>query len=268
MGKSSAARSMFQPVLNCDCASPSPPAAVADDEAREADQRMLRTPGLHQLVECRLAHCVRAEPRPRRCERRADRRQVHRGAGRLRELADRGARDDRGSGDVGVEYPAPGARIGVGEPGQRADPRGVHERIDPAELRRRVGDRRPAGIFVGDVALDRERRRPGFLRGVFEVLAPPGEQRNVRASLGEADPDATPEPARCTYHYGSQLAPLSVWSTGTGGDRRQAPRPRRQNSQVSSAVSRCFGFSMRRLPYQLHITVCCMIAAARRVSPT
>ena len=49
--------------------------------------------------------------------------------------------------------------------------------------------------------------------------------------------------------------------------RRVSPAsPRRQNSQVSSAVTRIRGFVTRRLPNQLYITVCWMSGAVRRVS--
>ncbi len=139
-------------------------AAVADDDAGEADVRILGAPGLDQLVERGLAHRVRAQARPGRCERRTDRRQVRGRASRLRELADRGARDERGAGDVRVEGAPPRGRVGFGEPRDLPDPGRVHEGVDPAEAGRSLRDRGPDRILVGHVALECERRAAGFLR--------------------------------------------------------------------------------------------------------
>ena len=90
-----------------------------------------------------------------------------------------------------------------------------------------IADRHDASSVTSHV--DRERRRSGFLRGGFEELASPREQGDVGAALREADPDATPEPARRTYDDGSHCcrpprAVLSVSRRGRGGRTPRSPR--------------------------------------------
>ena len=182
--------------------------AVAHDDAREPDVRVLGTPGLHQLVERGLAHRVRAESGPRRCEGRADGRQVRRGARGRGERRQRRARDERGAGDVRLEHAPPRVRVRVDEPGQRPDARCVHERVDPAEAGRSVRDRRSAGRLIGDVTLDHERVRPRLLRRGFEQVAPPRQQRHAGTPLREADPDAPPETAGRADDDGSHVVLL------------------------------------------------------------
>ena len=57
-------------------------------------------------------------------------------------------------------------------------------------------------------------------------------------------------------------------SGGRVGVRCQPPRPWRQNSQASSAVTRPWGFWTKRFMSQPYMTVCWMSRAARRVSVT
>src|SRR5215831_17565472 len=72
-------------------------AAVAHDQAREPDVRVLGAPRLDQLVERRLAHDVRAEPGPRRRERSAHRGEIQGAAGGGGEMRDCGRRHQRGA---------------------------------------------------------------------------------------------------------------------------------------------------------------------------
>ena len=57
------------------------------------------------------------------------------------------------------------------------------------------------------------RARPGLLGGVVQPLAAPGQQGDLVAALGEADPDAAPEPARRTHDHRSH-----VGSPSSSGD--------------------------------------------------
>ncbi len=111
-------------------------------------------------------------------------------------MGERGLGHERSADDIGVEDLPPGLGVHVGQCGERADGRRVDERIDPAHLLGRLVDGRSARRGVGDVARDRHRARAGLLRGRLEPLEPACQQRGLRSSLGQANPDAAAQPAR------------------------------------------------------------------------
>jgi hypothetical protein len=162
---------------------------VADGDPGEAERRVLDPVGLAQLVERGLAHRVGAERRPRLGERAGDRRQVGGDAARLGEIGDGRRGDQRRADDVGLEDGTPGARVEVDEAAQHADPGGVDERVDPAELRRGLVDGSPDGGLIGDVAGDGD--GASLLRRVDQPVLAPSQQRHLRATPDEADPDGT-----------------------------------------------------------------------------
>ena len=55
--------------------------------------------------------------------------------------------------------------------------------------------------------VDRDGVRTGLAGRGFESLAASGEQRHVRAPLGQADPDAAPKPARRADDDSSHVVP-------------------------------------------------------------
>ncbi len=138
----SAAASRSQPSANSRERLALAAGAIADDDPGEADLRVLGAPRLHELVERSLADRVGAQSGPGRGERGADRREVGGRALGLGEVGDGGPRDLPGADHVGVEGPVPLVDVVVDELGQLADPRGVHEPVDPAEVLGRGRDRR------------------------------------------------------------------------------------------------------------------------------
>ncbi len=102
---------------------------------------------------------------------------------------------------VGVEDPAPDFGIRVDHADERADGGRVHHVVDAAERVGDLVDGRPARRLVGDVALDGDCAGPGLLRGRFDALAAPGQERDLLAALRQANRNATPEPARRANHH-------------------------------------------------------------------
>ena len=104
---------------------------------------------------------------------------------------------ERGTDDIGVEDAPPRLGVHVDQRGQRPDRRRVDEGVDPAEPLGRLLDGRSAGLGVGDVTGQGQRAGSGLLRRRLEPFQPPGEQRGLGASFGQAHPDATAQ-ARST----------------------------------------------------------------------
>jgi hypothetical protein len=76
-----------------------------------------------------------------------------------------------------------------------------HNTSEAAERVGGLANGRPARRLVGDVALDGDRAGPGFLRGRFDALAAPGQERDLVAALRQRDRNATPESARRANHH-------------------------------------------------------------------
>jgi hypothetical protein len=184
-----------------------------------------------------------APSRPWWCQRGTDRRQVRGGTSGCRKMRDRRARDERRADDVGVERSPPRLRVRVDEPDQGPDPGGVDEGVDSSEPGGRLGDRRPAGGFVGDVALDRQRRGARLLRSVVESPAPPREERHMSPPLGKADSNATPESARGAYDDCSQSGhPLKMTQLSRaelGDSRRRSGWVRWSKRSVTLLLENC-----------------------------
>ncbi|SQD98472.1 hypothetical protein FMEAI12_4660024 [Parafrankia sp. Ea1.12] len=188
--------------------------AVPDDDAGEANGRVLTAHRVDELVERGLAHVVGREPRPGRRQRRAHRRQVGRHATRGLQVGESRGGDQRRADHVRVERLAPGGGADRLEPGERADAGGVDDGVDPAQTRRRLLDRGLAGLLVGHVAGDGERARPGLLGRLDQPVLPAGEQCHLVAALAPVDADTPAEAARRTDHHNSHR--LDSSSVGRG----------------------------------------------------
>ncbi len=137
-------------------------------------------------------------------------------------MGDCGRRDACRTGDVRVEDLPPRLAVDVDEASQRADGRGVDERLDPAESGRRVGDRRAARVVVRHVTADRQSLRTGLASSGFEAIPAPRQHRHMRASLGEPDPDAATEPTRRSDDHGSHFRPPDAMTQMLDTERSRA----------------------------------------------
>ena len=94
---------------------------------------------------------------------------------------------------VGGEQLCPLIGAHLRERGEDAHSGCVDDGVQPAEGVDDLGHRPLAGLRVGHVADDGGRLVARFLCGVLQTVLPACDKRHLRALLGEADSDATPE---------------------------------------------------------------------------
>ena len=138
-----------------------------DEDPGEADLRVLRPPRLDHAVERSFGRRVHADARPRRADA-GDRRQEHRGTGRLLQVREGRTRDEGGAHDVGLERPSPPISVGVGERDDRDRTGRVDEVVEAAEAFDGLVDDALALGLVGDVTLQADR---GAARRLGDLLA-------------------------------------------------------------------------------------------------
>ena len=121
----------------------------------------------------------------------------------------------------------------LGRRDRGADAGVVHQDVDPAELLHRQRDQVGAGLGVGDVGGHRQRAAAGALHeggGVGEAVDPPGAEREVRASLGQALRERDPQAAGGAGDDGDPAVEAEHVSDGHAvivgaGEPRRARRP-------------------------------------------
>ena len=102
-------------------------------------------------------------------------------------------RHQRRADDIGIEDAPPRFRIGVDHPDEWPYRGRVDEVVDAAERIGGIVDGRSTRFLVGDIAFDGDRARARFLGGSLDTCATPGKQRDLSATLREADTNATPK---------------------------------------------------------------------------
>ena len=99
----------------------------------------------------------------------------------------------RRADDIGIEDAPPGFRIGVDHPDEWPYRRCVNQAVDAAERIGSIIDGRSTRFLVGDIAFNGDRARARLRGGSLDACATSSEQRDLSATLREADTNATPK---------------------------------------------------------------------------
>jgi hypothetical protein len=102
-------------------------------------------------------------------------------------------RHQRCADDVGIENAPPRFRIGVDHPDEWPYRGRVDEGVDAAKRIGGIADGRSTRFLVGDITFDGDCIRARFVGGSLDACATPGKQRDLGATLCEADTNATPK---------------------------------------------------------------------------